>query len=79
MPDVTTNPTGGLFSGYEDESYRVAQAYFVLDGPGARRRYRKRRGRDIPSDDEMFAEQFPEISLDGLTEVPTTTPMLTQP
>lgn len=80
MPDVRTNPTGGVFSGYEDESHRVAQAYFVRDGPGVRRRYRKRWWRrEIPSDDEMFADEFPEISLDELTEVTTTTPMLTQP
>jgi hypothetical protein len=79
MPDVRTNPSGGVVSGFEDDSYRVAQAYFVCDGPGVRRRYRKRRERDIPSDEEMFAEEFPAISLEGLTEVETTTPMLTQP
>jgi hypothetical protein len=82
MPDVMTNPSGGLLSAYEDEGRRVAQTYFVqVDDrrPDVRLRYRKRWWHGVPSDDEMFAEQFPDISLDGLTEVGTTTPMLTQP
>ena len=78
MPDVTANPSGGLVSCYEDEGRTVAQAYFIGTHE-ARRRYRKRWWRSVPSDDEMFAEEFPDISLAGLGEVAIQTPMLTQP
>jgi len=76
MPDVLTSPVGGLLSCYEDEDRCVAQTFFVPTN--TRRRYRKRRWRDVPTDDEIFASEFPDVSLDELNEVGTTTPMLTQ-
>jgi hypothetical protein len=78
MPDVSANPAGGLLSCYEDEGRSVAQTYF-LGSNDVRRRYRKRWWRGVPSDEEMFAEEYPDISLDGLEEVAVQTPMLTQP
>lgn len=77
MPDLG-NPSGGLVSCFEDEGRRVAQAYF-LGSNDLRRRYRKRWWRDVPSDEEMFAEEYPDIPLDGLEDVATQTPMLAQP
>jgi hypothetical protein len=79
MPDLTANPTGGLLSCYEYEGRSVAQTYFLSYDKEVRRRYRKRWWRDVPTDGEMFAEEYPDISLDGLDEVATQTPMLTQP
>lgn len=64
--DVTMNPSGGLLSCYEDDRRRVAQTYFLHND--VRRRYRKRWWRDAPSDEEMFAHESPDISLDGLEE-----------
>lgn len=77
MPDVIANPADGLLSCFEDERRRVAQTYFLHDD--VRRRYRKRWWRDVPTDEEMFAEEYPDIALDGLEEVAVQTPMLTQP
>lgn len=77
MPNVTMNPSGGLLSCYEDDRRRVAQTYLLHND--FRRRYRKRWWRNVPSDEEMFADEYPDISLDGLEEVEVHTPMLTQP
>jgi hypothetical protein len=58
MPDLSENPSGGVVSCFEDEGRSVAQAYF-LNSNDVRRRYRKRRWRDVPSDEEMFAKEYP--------------------
>jgi hypothetical protein len=79
MPDVVEDPSAGVVSCYEDEARRVAQAFFVSHSPGRRRRYRKRLWRDVPSDDEMLAAEFPNVPLDRLESVGIHTPMLTQP
>jgi hypothetical protein len=76
MPDVTSNPAGGLASCFEDDERSVAQTYFLNN---TRRLYRKRLWRTVPSDDEMFAEEYPDVPLDGLEEVAVHTPMLAQP
>jgi hypothetical protein len=76
MPDVATNPGGGLVSCYEDDEGRVAQTFFLTK---VRRRYRKRLWRDVPTDEKMFAEQYPSVSLDDLNEAAVSTPMLAQP
>jgi hypothetical protein len=76
MPDVLSNPAGGLVSCFEGDERKVVQTFFLTN---ARRRYRKRWWRSLPSDDEMLAEEYPDIRLDGLDEVAVTTPMLTQP
>jgi hypothetical protein len=78
MPDVIANPSAGLLSCYEDEGRSVAQTYFV-GTHDARRRYRRRWWRDVPSDEEMLAKEYPDIPLDGLEEVAVETPMLAQP
>ena len=75
MPDVISNPAGGFVSCFEDDERSVVQTYFLSN---TRRRYRKRRLREVPSDDEMFAGEYPDIPLEGLEEVAIRTP-LTQP
>ncbi len=76
MPDVEANPAGGLISCYEDDARTVAQAWFLTN---ARRRYRKRLWRNVPNDEEVFAEAYPNIPLAGLQQVAVHTPMLVQP
>lgn len=76
MPDVSTNPAGGFVSCFEDDERNVVQSWFLTN---TRRRYRKRPWREVPSDDEMFADEYPDISLDGREAVAVHTPMLAQP
>jgi hypothetical protein len=64
----------GLVSCYENGT---AQAFFFT---GERRIYKTRPWRRrIPTDDEMLAEVYPEVSLRGLRQVKWHVPMVTQP
>ena len=58
---------------------RLLRSSLYCRACNARRRYRKRPWRDVPSDDEMFADEYPDIPLDGLEEIAVETPVLAQP